>query len=76
MINYETVYHIGASLKDLGKKPVVSEVESMVRFLKNQPRCRRNRKKIRKKLKTIENGALAACPARRGNSEHRNNRKR
>ena len=32
-----TVYHIGASLKDLGKKPVVSEVESMVCIFKNQP---------------------------------------
>ena len=30
IIDQETVYHIGASLKDLGKKPVVSEVESMV----------------------------------------------
>ena len=35
IIDNETVYHIGASLKDLGKKPVVSEVESMVCIFRN-----------------------------------------
>jgi len=41
IIDNETVYHIGASLKDLGKKPVVSEVESMVCILKNKAGCQR-----------------------------------
>jgi len=41
IIDNETVYHIGASLKDLGKKPVVSEVEPMVCILKNKAGCQR-----------------------------------
>lgn len=34
IIDEETIYHIGASLKDLGKKPVVSEVEPWFAFSK------------------------------------------
>ena len=34
IIDKNEVYHIGASLKDLGKKPVVSEIEPWFAFSK------------------------------------------
>jgi len=42
IIDQNQVYHIGASLKDLGKKHVVSEVESMVRVFENGHRSTEN----------------------------------
>jgi hypothetical protein len=39
IIDETEIYHFGASLKDLGKKLVVSKAESMVRIFEVRKRC-------------------------------------